>query len=144
MILEDVTIEVMTSGDDNIIDPLFRNIIRTGALEGTLYFVMESTDGDISKDTPRLVEVSVWFGPGRTLNSGYVPLSQCGLNHLPPFVQLDTDVCVFSEEQKTLALHDFSRLSPEMQEWRDKIVNPSTSRLVDPSTYPQREKWNGT
>jgi hypothetical protein len=67
----------MTGGDDNLIDPLFRNMIRAGALGGTLHLAMESTDGDISEDTSRLVGVSVWFGPGRMLNSRYVPLSQC-------------------------------------------------------------------
>jgi hypothetical protein len=67
--MADIALNVLTGGDDSLLDPLCRNMIRAGALEGALYFATENTDGDIAQDMSRLVGVTVWFGPGRTFNS---------------------------------------------------------------------------
>lgn len=49
----------MVGGDDSLLDPLFRAMIRCGALEGKLII---ATD-----DAERAIGVSVWFGPGHTI-----------------------------------------------------------------------------
>jgi hypothetical protein len=68
-IAADVVIQAMTGGDHKLYDPLFRNMILAGALEGTLYFAMDNSDVGTLHEMSRLVGVSVWFQPGRTLNS---------------------------------------------------------------------------
>ena len=72
--LADVVIQVMAGDDHKLYDPLFRNIILAGALEGNLYFAMDNSNVGTLYETSRLVGVSVWFQPGRSLNSRYALL----------------------------------------------------------------------
>lgn len=71
MRLPDIALRVMVGGDNTLIDPLFRSMLRGAAIGGK--FII-ATDG-----TGRIVGVSIWFGPGYSLFASSVGPSRAAL-----------------------------------------------------------------
>ncbi len=51
----------MVGDDKNLMDPLFRSMIRAADLAGTIDFAYDVSDSD------KIVGMAVWFGPGKSL-----------------------------------------------------------------------------
>lgn len=49
----------MTGGNDELRAPLFRSMVRAGALEGSFYIANDGSD--------KIFSIGIWFGPGRMM-----------------------------------------------------------------------------
>lgn len=69
----DVSLQVMIGGDNSLVEPLFRSMLRCAALDGI--FIIATNKAE------QIVGVSIWFGPGSILFGTLVglPLLLCML-----------------------------------------------------------------
>lgn len=118
MVRVDASLKSMTGDHEDLAPSLFRVMLRSGALEGSLYIV---TDVDINNQT-RIASVALWSGPGKKMLARSV--SRCII--LNP---LDRDTKFFSfpsEAQRGEGFNDwFAALEPDLQDWWTKTVSCS-------------------
>lgn len=56
-----LVVRAMVGDDKNLMDPLFRSMIRAADLAGTIDLACDVSDSD------KIVGMAVWFGPGKSL-----------------------------------------------------------------------------
>jgi len=55
----DISVDSMTGGNDELRAPLFRSMVRAGALEGSFYIANDGSE--------KIFSIGIWFGPGKMM-----------------------------------------------------------------------------